>query len=246
MLDELLPSERSGLHAAYARAIDFDHALVGGGWAAALVHHWTAAGQADQAAPALAAAVDAELAYALPEAQRYYDWLLSVLDNDDVATADLPVRAEIVDRAADVASRRRPRPCAQLIADALDGLDPQREAARAAILHEQRGWCLLQQGRADDRWRRTNAIRLVPANPATAARARVLAAGADALERIDRPEDAAERGGRGGLRGRRVRSPGARGTQDTRSGWRWRRPVISTAGSPSWGVPSTSPCAVAT
>ena len=42
VLDELLPGERSGLHAAYARAIDFDHALVGGGWAAALVHHWTA------------------------------------------------------------------------------------------------------------------------------------------------------------------------------------------------------------
>ena len=50
-------------------------------WAAALVHHWTAAGRSDRAvAPALAAAVDAELAYALPEAQRYYDWLLATLD----------------------------------------------------------------------------------------------------------------------------------------------------------------------
>jgi DNA-binding CsgD family transcriptional regulator/tetratricopeptide (TPR) repeat protein len=215
VLDELLPGERSGLHAAYARAIDFDHALVGGGWAAALVHHWTAAGRADRAiAPALAAAVDAELAYALPEAQRYYDWLLSVLDNDDLATADLPVsRAEIVDRAADVASRAGDLDrAAQLIADALDGLDPQREAARAAILHERRGWCLLQQGRADDALEAyEHAIRLVPANPATAARARVLAAGADALERIDRPEDAAERAAEAVSVAVEVRSPGDEG-----------------------------------
>ena len=215
VLDELLPGERAGLHSAYARAIDFDHALVGGGWAAALVHHWTAAGRSDRAiAPALAAAVDAELAYALPEAQRYYDWLLSVLDNDDVATADLPVsRAEIVDRAADVASRAGDLDrAAQLIADALDGLDPQREPARAAILHERRGWCLLQHGRDDDALEAyEHAIRLVPANPPTAARARVLAAGADALERVDRPEHAAERAAEAVGVAVEVRSPGDEG-----------------------------------
>jgi DNA-binding CsgD family transcriptional regulator/tetratricopeptide (TPR) repeat protein len=214
VLDELLPGERAGLHAAYARAIDFDHALVGGGWAAALVHHWTAAGRADRAiAPALAAAVDAELAYALPEAQRYYDWLLSALD-DDVATADLPVsRAEIVDRAADVASRGGDLDrAAQLIADALDGLDPQREPARAAILHERRGWCLLQQGRDDDALEAyEHAIRLVPVSPATAARARVLAASADALERVDRPEHAAERAAEAVGVAVEVRSPGDEG-----------------------------------
>ena len=141
VLGELLPGERAALHASFARAIDFDHALVGAGWAAALVHHWSAAGRNDRAiAPALAAAVDAELAYALPEAQRYYDWLLATLDED--ATADLPVsRAEIVDRAADVASRAGDLDrAAQLVADALDELDPRarcgsrRDPPRAARL----------------------------------------------------------------------------------------------------------------
>ena len=70
----------------------------------------------------------------------------------DGPAADLPVsRAEIVDRAADVASRAGDLDrAAQLIADALAGIDPQQEPARAAILHERRGWCLLQRGRDDD------------------------------------------------------------------------------------------------
>ena len=148
-------------------------------------------------APALAAAVDAELAYALPEAQRYYDWLLETLDEGiDGPATDLPVtRAELVDRAADVASRAGDLDrAAQLIADALAGIDPRREPARAAILHERRGWCLLQRGRDDDALEAyEQAIRLVPTEPPTAARARVLAASADALERIDRPAQAAAR-----------------------------------------------------
>ena len=131
VLNELLPGERTGLHAAFARAIEFDHGLVGSAWAAALVHHWTAAGRRERGvAPALAAAVDAELAYALPEAQRYYDWLLDTLDEGiDGPAADLPVtRAELVDRAADVASRAGDLDrAAQLIADALAGIDPRQE-----------------------------------------------------------------------------------------------------------------------
>jgi DNA-binding CsgD family transcriptional regulator/tetratricopeptide (TPR) repeat protein len=202
VLGELLPGERAAMHAAYARAIDVDHGLVGASWAAALVHHWSSAGRNDRAAaPALAAAVDAELAYALPEAQRYYDWLLGALDaagDADVSGtwADLPVtRAELVDRAADVASRAGDLDrAAKLIGDALADFDPQQYPARAAILHERRGWCLLQRGRGDDALKAyEEAIGLVPLTPPTAARARVLAASADALERIDRIEEAASR-----------------------------------------------------
>ncbi len=194
----------------------FDHALVGAGWAAALVHHWAGAGRNDRAvAPALAAAVDAELAYALPEAQRYYDWLLSTMGDDgDGPGADLPVsRAEIVDRAADVASRAGDLDrAAQLIADALADLDPRHDAARAAILHERRGWCLLQRGRDDDALDAyEQAIRLVPAELPTAARARVLAASADALERVDRPQQAAERAAEAVAVAVAARSPGDEG-----------------------------------
>ena len=216
VLGELLPGERASLHAAYARAIDFDHALIGSGWAAALVHHWVGAGRHDRAiAPALAAAVDAELAYALPEAQRYYDWLLATMDDDrDGQGLDLPVsRAEIVDRAADVASRAGDLDrAAQLIAEALADLDPRSDAARAAILHERRGWCLLQRGRDDDALDAyEQAIRLVPADLPTAARARVLAASADALERVDRPQQAAERAAEAVAMAVAARSPGDEG-----------------------------------
>ena len=206
VLGELLPGERAGLHAAYARAIDFDHALVGAGWAAALVHHWAGAGRNDRAvAPALAAAVDAELAYALPEAQRYYDWLLTTMDEvGDSPGADLPVsRAEIVDRAADVASRAGDLDrAAHLIADALADLDPRHDAARAAILHERRGWCLLQRGRDDDALDAyEQAIGLVPADRPTAARARVLGR-QRRRSRACRPTPAGSRtGGRGRRRG---------------------------------------------
>jgi DNA-binding CsgD family transcriptional regulator/tetratricopeptide (TPR) repeat protein len=194
VLGELLPGERANLHADFARAIESDHGLAGGSWAAALVHHWTAAGRARRALePALAAAVDAELAYALPEAQRYYDWLLDAWDG---TADDLPVtRAELVDRAADVASRAGDLDrAAQLIADALDEPDVLRDPARAAILHERRGWCLLQRGRDDEALAAyEQAIDLVPRSHATAARARVMAASADALERVDRPAEAAQR-----------------------------------------------------
>ena len=216
VLGELLPGERVGVHAAFARAIDFDHGLVGASWAAALVHHWTAAGRRDRAvAPALAAAVDAELAYALPEAQRYYDWLLATLDGDEHGqSVDLPVsRAEIVDRAADVASRAGDLDrAAQLIADALADIDAQRNASRAAILHERRGWCLLQRGRDDDALDAyEQAIALVPRDEPTAARARVLAAMADALDRLGRPEDAAVRAAEAVAVAVAARSPGDEG-----------------------------------
>ena len=129
-------------------------------------------------------------------------------------SADLPVsRAEIVDRAADVASRAGDLDrAAQLVADALDELDPARDAARAAILHERRGWCLLQRGRDDDALEAyEQAIRLVPATPATAARARVLAANADALERVDRPHHAVERASEAVAAAIEARSPGDEG-----------------------------------
>jgi DNA-binding CsgD family transcriptional regulator/tetratricopeptide (TPR) repeat protein len=194
VLGELLPGERVDLHADFARAIEADHGLVGSSWAAGLVHHWSAAGRPNRAlSPALAAAVDAELAYALPEAQRYYDWLLDTWDGSD---DDLPVsRSELVDRAADVASRAGDLDrAAQLIADALDEPAVHRDPARTAILHERRGWCLLQRGRDDEALAAyEQAIDLVPLAPPTAARARVLAASADALERVDRPREAVRR-----------------------------------------------------
>ena len=75
--DELLPSERRSLHAAFARAIEARPA--GGGAAAAsrlveLAHHWIAALDHDRALPAAIAAGDASRAvYAYAEAARQYE-----------------------------------------------------------------------------------------------------------------------------------------------------------------------------
>ncbi len=131
-----------------------------------------------------------------------------------LSTADLPVsRSEIVDRAADVASRAGDLDrAAQLIAGALDEIDLRRGAARAAILHERRGWCLLQRGRHDEALDAyEQAIGLVPAEPPSAARARVLAASADALERVDRPGQAARRAAEAVAVAEAVRSPADEG-----------------------------------
>ena len=87
--DDLLPSERRALHAAYARAIDARQA--GGGAAAAsrlveLAYHWTAALDHDRALPAAVAAGDASRAvYAYAEAARQYERAIELWD---VASAD--------------------------------------------------------------------------------------------------------------------------------------------------------------
>ena len=105
-----------------------------------------------------------------------------------------------------------PPQLATAIAEALADIDPRHEAARAAILHERRGWCLLQRGRDDDALDAyEQAIRLVPAELPTAARARVLAASADALERVDRPQHAAERAAEAVAVALAARSPGDEG-----------------------------------
>ena len=82
--DDLLPSERRVLHAAYARAIESRPA--GGGAMAAsrlveLAHHWTAALDHDRALVASVAAGDASRAvYAYAEAARQYERAIELWD----------------------------------------------------------------------------------------------------------------------------------------------------------------------
>ena len=237
VLGELLPGERTGLHAAFARAIDFDHALVGSAWAAALVHHWTAAGRSDRAiAPALAAAVDAELAYALPEAQRYYDWLLATLDDDDRRPRRRPAGVARRDRRPGRRRRqprRRPRPCRPADRRRTRRARPAARSPRAprSSTSGAAGACCSAAATTTP-WRPTSRRSASSRpSPPTAARARVLAASADALERVDRPAARGRASGRGRRGGRRARDRLAtRGTPGTPSAWRWRRPAISTGG----------------
>jgi DNA-binding CsgD family transcriptional regulator/tetratricopeptide (TPR) repeat protein len=97
--DELLPSERRGLHAAYARAIE---ARPGGGGAAAasrlveLAHHWTAAHDPARAIQAAMAAGDASRAvYAFAEAARQYEHAIELWDA--VTPTDRPTDRDLGD-----------------------------------------------------------------------------------------------------------------------------------------------------
>jgi DNA-binding CsgD family transcriptional regulator/tetratricopeptide (TPR) repeat protein len=97
--DELLPSERRGLHGAYARAIEARP--VGGGAAAAsrlveLAHHWTAAHDPARAIQAAIAAGDASRAvYAFAEAARQYEHAIELWDA--VAVPDRPIDRDLGD-----------------------------------------------------------------------------------------------------------------------------------------------------
>ena len=97
--DELLPSERRGLHAAYARAIEARPASVGAAEASRLVelaHHWTAAHDPGRALIAAIAAGDASRAvYAYAEAARQYEHAIELWDL--VPAADRPADRDLAD-----------------------------------------------------------------------------------------------------------------------------------------------------
>jgi DNA-binding CsgD family transcriptional regulator len=97
--DELLPSERRTLHAAYARAIE--RRPVGGGAAAAdrlaeLAHHWSAAHEPALALHAAIEAGDASQAiYAFAEAARQFERAIEVWEA--VPSSDRPVDRDLAD-----------------------------------------------------------------------------------------------------------------------------------------------------
>ncbi|MDO8483532.1 MAG: AAA family ATPase [Candidatus Limnocylindrales bacterium] len=97
--DGLLPSERRGLHAAYAHAIEARPA--GGGAAAAsrlveLAHHWTAAHDSTRALSAAIEAGDASRAvYAYAEAARQYERAIELWDV--VPVTDRPTDRDLGD-----------------------------------------------------------------------------------------------------------------------------------------------------
>jgi DNA-binding CsgD family transcriptional regulator/tetratricopeptide (TPR) repeat protein len=97
--DELLPSERRALHAAYARATEARPA--GGGAAAAsrlveLAHHWTAAHDPARALTAAVEAGDASRAvYAFAESARQYEHAIELWDV--VPATDRPEGRDLAD-----------------------------------------------------------------------------------------------------------------------------------------------------
>ncbi|MBW3619674.1 MAG: AAA family ATPase [Actinobacteria bacterium] len=126
--EELLPGERTGLHAAFAAALtrDPDLAAAGSdGVHAELAHHWYAAHELELAFTHSFAAAETALGqYAFAEARHHYERVLELWDRvpEEARTATAP-RHDVLGRAA--------RAC-NLAGDARRALAHQREAIAAA------------------------------------------------------------------------------------------------------------------
>jgi ATP/maltotriose-dependent transcriptional regulator MalT len=180
--DELLPNERTGLHAAYAVVLERRAQVDAGeraGIAAQLAHHWLMAHDLERALPAtLGAARAAAEAFAYPEAKAFLERSLELWAK--VPPASLPTgvdRTVILEEAAEASAQAGdPRRSIDLVRSALAETDAVREPMRAGVLHHRLAWYLNESGD----WQAgvaamERAVELIPIDPPTHERARVVA-----------------------------------------------------------------------
>jgi ATP/maltotriose-dependent transcriptional regulator MalT len=193
--DELLPGERSRVHRRFAEAIAADPALVMPGRASGeQARHWYAARDTTRAlASAWQAACQAggSLAYAeqLGMLSRVLELWEQVPDAASQIGGDHIAVLEAAVRAAELAGEYDRG--VMLAQAAMREVDAAVEPIRVALLFEARGLLKYRLGRADYLDDLREAVRLVPADPPSAARARVLEALAHRTERLhgwDTPE----------------------------------------------------------
>jgi ATP/maltotriose-dependent transcriptional regulator MalT len=180
--EELLPTERTRLHAALARAIEARTELRSedpSGAAAQLAHHWFLAHELDRA---LRAAIDAARiaasGYAFPEAESLLERAIDLWAK--VPAEALPedvTRTQVLVEAAEASAQAGdPRRSIDLVRSALDDTDATADPLQAGVLHHRLAWYLNEAGdwqsgsRAMER-----AVELIPIDPPTPERARVLA-----------------------------------------------------------------------
>jgi tetratricopeptide (TPR) repeat protein len=182
---ELLPGERTRLHARYAAALAARDTAGDPGLAAELAWHWYAAHDLERALPAaVAAGLAAERAYAFAEAQRQFERALELWDRAGGDEREPQVgmdKAELLARAGEAAANGgAAERAAALVRSALAELDPAADPLRAAQLTERLAFHLRVAGRPGAFEAYQEAVRLVPPTP-SAARARVLAGLGQAL-----------------------------------------------------------------
>jgi DNA-binding NarL/FixJ family response regulator len=187
--DDLLPGERQQLHRALARALSEAPKLgLAAGWAVveAVADHWFAAGELDEAlAASVAAGYAAREVLAVGNALGHYERALDLWDEvaDPEALAGIG-RPVLLERAAEAASGSGEHDRAIRYVDAAIGELEHTTMAREAVgaLCERKAWYLGWAGRWDESPEWTGrAVALVPPEPRTPTRARVLARHALAL-----------------------------------------------------------------
>jgi DNA-binding CsgD family transcriptional regulator/tetratricopeptide (TPR) repeat protein len=178
---DLLPGERSRLHAAYATTLaarEDSGPCEQATEAAELAHHWYAAHDMERALPAaVAAGLAAERVHAYAEAQRQFERALELWERvpDVHLEVDLD-RVDLLRHAAEdafrIASRER---AIALIRSALREVDARAEPLRAGVLSSRLAHFMRHSGKpgAFDVYK--EAVRLVPSEPPTPERAIVLA-----------------------------------------------------------------------
>ena len=178
---ELLPGERTRLHARFAAALAGRDAGGDPGLAAELAWHWYAAHDLERALPAaVEAGRAAERAFAYAEAQRQFERALELWDRVPGATAGLD-KAELLARAGEAAANAGAADRAvALVRGALAEVAPGRDPLLAGQLTERLGFHLRIAGRPGAMEAYQEAIGLVPPGP-TVERARVLAGLGQAL-----------------------------------------------------------------
>jgi DNA-binding CsgD family transcriptional regulator/tetratricopeptide (TPR) repeat protein len=176
---ELLPGERSRVHAGYAESLAADpETAADAGLAAELAHHWRSALDPVRALPAsITAGRLAEETYAFPEALKQYEHALEswpqVPDAASVASLDL---VQLLERAAASAAATQSARAVAHISDAIGLVDATTDPIRSGLLHERLGrYSVLAgaTGKAEVAYR--EAVRLVPPEPPSRERAVVLA-----------------------------------------------------------------------
>jgi DNA-binding CsgD family transcriptional regulator/tetratricopeptide (TPR) repeat protein len=181
--DDLLPVQRPPLHAAYARALAArieGQAGAGAAELGRLAYHWYAAHDLGRALLAsVQAGQAAEAAFAQAEAAGHYERALELWEQAPQAAASSPLdRSCLLQRAAQAASRAGAGTRAvALINQALTETDAAAEPLRAGVLLERLAryqWLTGDTAAAVAAMER--AVAIIPAEPPSAERARVLAA----------------------------------------------------------------------
>jgi tetratricopeptide (TPR) repeat protein len=195
---DLLPGERRRLHAALAQVLSARPELAGGTpaqTAAEVAVHWDQGHELARALPAaLAAGVAAAHSLAFAETQRHFERALELWDQVPEVAAGLPLdRAGLLERAAEAAHLAGDQQHAvALMRAALASVDGAAEPVRAGLLAARLGSYLVWSS-DEALGAYQQAVDLVPAEPPTAARARVLAGQAHVLMMASRMREARAR-----------------------------------------------------
>jgi DNA-binding CsgD family transcriptional regulator/tetratricopeptide (TPR) repeat protein len=191
----LLPGERARLHAALAVTIAAHPSWAGGTAAtvaAELAYHWQAAGDLEQALPAaIEAGGQAARTFAFAEAWRHDQHALELWARVPQAEQLAPIdRVALLERAAEAAHLVDDDPrAAELLREALQEVDRDADPVRAGLLQERLGDYLWMSADPAALAAYEEAVRLVPAEPPSVARARVLVGYAEILGMLGKDEE---------------------------------------------------------